>query len=79
MLKNVLSAPLGIVFMLGGPITYILNLVETWQGHSSVVVKILLNLTLDAVLAFIWPITWALWLLKYMSGGDTPLISVLGF
>ncbi|TIR27203.1 MAG: hypothetical protein E5X07_28440 [Mesorhizobium sp.] len=79
MLKNVLSAPLGIVFMLGGPITYILNVVETWQGHSSVVVKILLNLTLDAVLAFIWPIAWALWLLKYMSGGDTPLTSVLGF
>ncbi|RUV57101.1 hypothetical protein EOA85_16955 [Mesorhizobium sp. M5C.F.Ca.IN.020.29.1.1] len=79
MLKNVLSVPLGIVFMLGGPITYILNVVETWQGHSSVVVKILLNLTLDAVLAFIWPITWALWLLKYMSGGDTPLTSVLGF
>lgn len=79
MLNNILSVPLGIVFMLGGPITYILNVVDTWQGYSSVVVKILLNLTLDAVLAFIWPITWALWLFKHMTGGETPLTTVLGF
>jgi hypothetical protein len=56
-----------------------LNIVDTWQGHASVVVKILINLTLDAVLAFIWPITWAIWLFKYMSGGETPLTTVLGF
>lgn len=79
MLKNLLAAPFGIVFMLGGPITYILNIVDTWQSHASVVVKILLNLTLDAVLAFIWPITWAIWLFKYMTGGETPLTTVLGF
>ncbi|AZO40051.1 MAG: hypothetical protein E5W64_01430 [Mesorhizobium sp.] len=78
MLKNIMSAPLGLLFMLGGPITYVMNVVDTWQGHASVVVKILINLSLDAMLAFIWPITWAIWLFKYMAGAETPLTTVLG-
>lgn len=78
-MRPLLSAPLGVVFMLGGPITYIINVVDTWQGHSSVVVKLLINLTLDAFLAVIWPITWLLWILMHVTGNDTPLSRVLGF
>jgi hypothetical protein len=42
-------------------------------------VKILINLTLDAILAFIWPITWVLWIIMYLAGDKTPLNTVLGF
>ncbi|AWC21812.1 hypothetical protein CO731_01265 [Aminobacter sp. MSH1] len=78
-MKELLTAPLGILFMLGGPITYILNVVDTWQGSASVVVKLLINLTLDAVLAFIWPITWVIWLIMYIAGSDPTPARVLGF
>lgn len=77
-MRNLLAAPLGIAFMLGGPITYILNIVDTWQGHGSVVVKLLISLTLDAILALIWPITWTFWIIMHLAGSETPLSSVLG-
>lgn len=78
-MKELLSAPLGILVMLGGPITYILNVVDTWQGSAGVVVKILINLTIDAALAFIWPITWVIWLIMYMADSDPTPARVLGF
>lgn len=68
----------GVAFALGGLITYIINVVDTWQGHNSVVVKLLLNLTLDAFLAFIWPVTWILWLVMYLAGNETSFSRVLG-
>lgn len=79
MLKNFLAAYYGIMFLIAGPLTYILSILDTWYGSSSVLVKILINLTLDAVLAFIWPITWALWVFLYVVGTETPLNTVLGF
>lgn len=78
-MERFLSGPLGILFMIAGPVTYILNVVDTWQSSSSVIVKLLINLTLDAFLAFIWPITWVLWLFWEMAGRETPLSTVLGF
>ncbi|WP_394890140.1 hypothetical protein ACG873_02045 [Mesorhizobium sp. AaZ16] len=78
-MKDLLLAPLGIIFMLGGPITYILNVVDTWQGSASVAMKLLTNLTLDGILAAIWPITWLVWLIMYLGGGDPTPARVLGF
>lgn len=77
--QAILTAPFFIVWGLAAPITYIINVVDTWQGRASVFVKILINLTLDALLAAMWPITWALWIIQEMAGGRTPITTVLGF
>ena len=77
-LKNFLAANYGLMFLIAGPLTYILSVLDTWHGSSSVLVKILINLTLDAILAFIWPITWVLWIIMYVAGTATPLNTILG-
>lgn len=77
-LRNMFGATGAIVFAIAGPITYILNVVDTWQGNASAWLKIVINLTLDAVLAAIWPITWAIWIITEATGGESPLSSVLG-
>lgn len=77
-LKAIAAAPIGTIWFLAGPVTYIVAVVDTWQGQSSVVVKILINLTLDAFLAMIWPITWVLWLVWELMDKGTPLSRVLG-
>jgi hypothetical protein len=64
-LATALTAPLAIVWSLAGPITYILSVVDTWNSNISVFWKLLINLTLDAILAAIWPITWLLWVVRY--------------
>ena len=79
MLKNFLAAYCGLMILIAGPLTYVLSVLDTWHGSSSVTVKILINLTLDPILAFIWPITWALWIVLYVAGIETPLNTVLGF
>lgn len=76
--RTLTSGSLGIIWMLAGPITYIISVVDTWGGRASVVVKILISLTLDAVLSVIWPITWILWIISHLSGGNTPISTVLG-
>ncbi len=70
---GVLAVPLAILWGLAGPITYILSVVDTWQSRMPVWLKLLLNLTLDAILAGIWPITWGLWVIRYALGYRTPL------
>lgn len=71
--RTAMMAPLGIIWLLGGPITYLLLLIDTWQGHGSVFIKILITVTLDAFLAMIWPITWVIWTVTHLGGGATPL------
>ena len=78
MLKNFLAAYYGLMILIAGPLTYVLSVLDTWHGSSSVTVKILINLTLDAILAFIWPITWVLWIVLYLAGAETPLNTVVG-
>jgi hypothetical protein len=68
-----LMAPVGIVYGLAGPVTYILSVVDTWQTKMSVVWKLVFSLTLDAMNAAFWPITWVVWGLKHYNGYDTPL------
>lgn len=80
LLGNILGGTLGIIWMLAGPVTFIINVVDTWQSNMSVLGKLAMNLTLDAILAFLWPVTWLIWIGKYAMGSyDTPLTSVLGF
>ena len=71
-------APLIFLWIVAGPITYILNVVDTWRGSASVVVKLIINLTLDAFLAAIWPITWMLWIIYHLNGKSTPLRLLFG-
>ena len=73
------SGLFGVAWAFAGPVTYILLVVDTWKGHSSIFIKIVMNLTLDAVLAAIWPITWIFWLVEHFQGGSTPIKTVLGF
>jgi hypothetical protein len=78
-LRAIFATPFFLIWSLGGPVTYIINVVDTWGGRSSVFVKLLINLPIDAVLAAIWPITWIIWIAQEMAGGVTPLTRVLGF
>lgn len=77
--KGILGGSLGLVWMLAGPVTYIICIVDTWSGRSAIWVKILINLTLDAFLSVIWPITWTIWFIMHAAGNVTPLSRVLGF
>jgi hypothetical protein len=79
MLGRILAAPFGVIFILGSPLTYIISVVDTWSTKTPVLFKILTNLTIDAFLALIWPITWALWAVMHLMGQDTPLSTVFGF
>jgi hypothetical protein len=77
-LKGLLMLPLVILWMLAGPVTFILSVVETWHGTASVPVKLLINVTFDAFLAGIWPITWALWGIQTWLGHPSPINLVFG-
>ena len=70
--------PIIIGWVLGGPVTYALLVAHTWQGGASIFVKLLINVTLDAALAAIWPITWGLWVVFHLLGQDTPLRMLFG-
>ena len=72
-LKGGLLVPLAIVWGLAGPITYVLSVVDTWHARISVFWKLLISITLDAMLATIWPITWSIWGVRWFLGGHTPL------
>ncbi len=72
-LKGALLLPGVMLWMLVGPLTFFLSVVETWQGSASFPVKVLVSLTLDAFLAGIWPMTWALWGIEALLGEQTPL------
>lgn len=65
--------PISVAWYVAGPVTYILCVVDTWQGRGPVPVKLLMNFTLDAFLAVIWPITWVIWFVMNLSGQHTPL------
>ncbi|WP_162683142.1 hypothetical protein [Rhodobacteraceae bacterium DSL-40] len=77
-IRGLFGGVFGLAFLFGGPITYIISVVETWSGTTSIFVKILISLTLDAFLAAIWPFTWAIWIVMHIFGGNTPLSTVLG-
>jgi hypothetical protein len=77
-LKAALAAPFFIAWWIAGPVAYVISVVDTWQGRSSIFVKILISLTLDAFLSAIWPVTWLLWLIWEWTGGGSPLSRVLG-
>lgn len=67
-----------VALALGGPLTYILLVVDTWQSGGSVLLNIVISITLDVFLAAIWPITWLLWFIWEMMGWGSPLSRVLG-
>ncbi len=73
LIAGILGGAFGLAWVVAGPITFILGVVDTWQGSSSAIVKILVSLTLDTFLAAIWPITWLLWFVFRLGGSHTPL------
>jgi hypothetical protein len=72
-MKELVTVPLVLMWRVAGPITYILCVVDTWHQSVSVPVKLLINLTLDAFLAVVWPGTWLLWGITAAIGFHTPL------
>ena len=73
-LKGAFLRPAVILWMFAVPVgILILNVVETWRGSGSVPVKLLVSVTLDAFLAGILLITWALWGVQAWLGQQTPL------
>lgn len=78
MLKVAMATPFAIIWMFAGPITYIILIIDTWQSKSNVLIKFAINLTLDAFLAVIWPITWVIWLVSETLDIGSSLSRVLG-
>jgi hypothetical protein len=60
------------------PLTFVLNIIDTWHGMQSIPEKLLFNLTADPFLASIWPITWMIWVDAAWSGHPTPLNFLFG-
>ena len=73
-----LSVPVGCVWMLAGPVTYVLEIVDTWQTNMSIVGKLVVCVTIDAILAGLWPVTWIIWIVQYFTGHHSPLNILLG-
>ena len=61
-----------------GLITYIISVVDTWRSGGSALVNILVNVTLDAMMALIWPVTWTLWIFHHLIGRTSPLDWLVG-
>jgi hypothetical protein len=64
---RMVSTPLGLVWIVGGLITYVSLAVNTWRSPISVPFKLLLNLTLDVIFAAAWPIMWTNWIFDAIS------------
>lgn len=62
-----------LMVIIGAPFVFILSVVDTWQGQSAVVWKLLISLTLDVFLAAIWPVTLAVWSFMYFDRHHSPL------
>ena len=57
------KATLQVFWLIGAALTYIVLVVERWQGAASTVTTLAMNLTVDIVLALIWPLVAAAWIL----------------
>jgi len=74
----ILGSSLGLIYMFAGPATFIVLAIDTWQSRASVAMKLLINITLDTLLAMIWPITWMLWAIQWFIGTENALARVFG-
>lgn len=72
-LVALLTVPAWLAYMIGSPATFMLEGVDTWRSAMPVWEKLLVNATLDVILAAIWPITWCLWGVERLMGHHTPL------
>jgi hypothetical protein len=59
-----LKATLQVFWLIGAALTYIVLVVERWQGEASAVTTLAMNLTVDIVLALTWPLGAAAWILR---------------
>ncbi len=71
--ENPLGFATSVGYLIIGLITYIINVVDTWRSGGSAILNIVVNLTLDAVLAVMWPIAWILWTFHHVLGRSSPL------
>ena len=62
-----------IAYPLIGLVTYIISAVDTWRSGGSAFINLLVNITLDAIMALMWPITWILWTFHHLIGRASPL------
>lgn len=55
------------------PVTYVLGAIHTAQQSGPIVWKIATILTLDALFAAFWPVTWVIWGFACSAGAWTPI------
>jgi hypothetical protein len=55
------------------PAAFVLGIIETWEGSGYVSEKLLRNVTVDLLMAAMWPFAWTLWSVQAWLGQDTPL------
>ena len=67
-----------VIWAIGAAGTFVLNVFATWMGDSSAPVKLLMNVTVDPLLAAWWPITWVAWGIGVLFGYQTPLDLLFG-
>jgi hypothetical protein len=65
--------PLCFIWLLGGPMTYVLLVMDTWASSLSTPAKWFLILTWDVVATGIWPAIWLFWAASDAAGYHTPL------
>jgi hypothetical protein len=59
MMNDSLKSTLQVFWLTGATLTYIVLVVERWQGAASGATTLAMNLTVDIVLALTWPLVAA--------------------
>lgn len=78
-ITELMMYPVAALWIIAGPLTYILSVAHTWQTDSSVFTKIFVSIFLDAAVAALWPGAWIYWLFAhFIAQVDTPLALLLG-
>jgi len=70
---------LAILSAIAVPTTWILALLDTWRSDAPLVGKIFVTVTIDGLMAAVWPVTWAYWLLAHFMGWQTALSRATGW
>jgi len=60
-----------VLWVVGGAMTFPLNVMATWTGDASLPMKLLRSLTVDLFLAAWWPVTWSAWGVQFLLGPTT--------
>ena len=71
-IERLMDTPLGMIWALGGVITYISLVIDAWRLPVAISAKLLINLTADLFFAAVWPVVWLEWILAGLAHPHFP-------